>query len=271
MKVLVTGNKGLIGCYAEAALAAAGHSVTGFNLVSGDDVRDGAAVSMAAAGCDAIVHLAALLPVFPDSVELVSTNVIGTWNVLQAAKKHGINRIVYFSSVNALGIFLGDRKPDYLPVDDDHSCYPTSPYSVSKRLSEEMCRFHAEETNAVTVCLRPPRVVPPDEYGETTSQWKEDPQSEWVPYWEYGAFLDVRDAASAALAALTAPTSGYITALLCADDISSTRPSLEMAEKLLPGIPIRNVDRYREQPYRALVSSARAKDVLGWRPQYTWR
>jgi UDP-glucose 4-epimerase len=271
MRVLVTGNKGLIGPYVEAALTAAGHGVVGFDVATGDNIRNSAAVTAAATDCDAIVHLAALLPPDPDGSEIMATNVVGTWNVLQAAKGHGINRIVYFSSVNALGIFLGDRKPDYLPIDDRHYCYPTSPYSVSKRLGEEMCRFHTEETGAVTICLRPPLVVTPNAYREMTAQWEKDAPSEWLPFWEYGAFLDVRDAASAALTALTATASGHFTALLCAADIASAQPSLEMAEKLLPGVPIKRVDHYHEHPYGALVSTTTAADVLGWHPRYTWR
>lgn len=271
MRVLVTGNKGLIGPYVEAALSAVGHSIVGFDLVAGDNIRDSAAVTAAAADCDAIVHLAALLPQFPDGSEIIATNVVGTWNILQAAKIHEINRIVCFSSVNALGIFLGDRKPDYLPIDDRHYCYPTSPYSVSKMLGEEMCLLHTEETGAVTVCLRPPLVVSPDAYGDLTAQWERDAKSEWLPFWEYGAFLDVRDAASAALAALTAPESGHVAALLCAEDIASTQPSLEMARKLLPDVPIKSVDYYDKHPYGALVSTATARDVLGWRPQYMWQ
>lgn len=271
MRVLVTGNEGTIGRYVEAALCDAGHSVIGFDISTGDDVRDSDAVSRVAAGSEAIIHLAALLPHLAEPSELMNTNLLGTWNVLLAAKKHDIGRIVFFSSVNALGIFMGDRKPDYLPIDDYHGCYPRSAYSVSKRLAEEICRFHTEETGAVTVCLRPPHVFVPSEYGETREQWARDAESEWRPFWEYGAFLDVRDTASAALSALTFPRSGHSKMLLCADDIISTRPSMEMANKFLPDIHVKDTYKYYEDPYRPLVSADRAKEILRWQPIYRWR
>jgi nucleoside-diphosphate-sugar epimerase len=273
LRVLLTGSEGKIGRYVEVALIDAGHRVTGFDLRSGQDVRDGAAVSRAAAACDAIVHLAAILPPGDsgNSSELMGVNLLGTWNVLRAAREHEIGRIVFFSSVNALGIFMGNREPDYLPIDDFHPSYPRTPYSISKRLAEEMCRFHTEETGAVTVCLRPPLVVAPDEYQTTIARWEQDPGSEWQPFWEYGAFLDVRDAASAAVAALTRPRSGHITTLLCADDIAATRPSRDLVDQLLRDIPWKDTDEYAMERYRALVSTARAKEVLRWQPRHRWR
>jgi len=271
VRVLVTGNKGLIGRFVESVLGDAGHEVVGFDLRGGDDIRDNIAVSRAAGGCEAIVHLAALLPYGVDESDLVNVNLLGTWNILLAAKKHDIDRIVFFSSVNALGVFMGNRKPDYLPIDDEHRCYPRSSYSISKRLAEKMCRFHAEETGAVTVCLRPPWVLAPSDYQTIKARWKKDAESEWQPFWEYGAFLDVRDAASAAMAALALPESGYTAALLCADDILSMRPSIEMADMLLPGVPFKDTARYDIDPYCSLVTAARAKKLLHWQPVYRWR
>jgi UDP-glucose 4-epimerase len=272
MRVLVTGNRGLIGRYVETALCDAGHQVIGFDIRDGCDIRNCAAVSGAAAGCEAIVHLAAFLPPGNEknASEVMAVNLLGTWNVLLAAKEHRVGRVIYFSSVNALGIFMGDRKPDYLPIDDYHPCYPRSPYSVSKRLAEEMCRFHTEETGAVTVCLRPPLVLGPDDYHVLRNRWKEDPESEWLPFWEYGAFLDVRDAASAALAALTRPSSGHTSLLLCADDSMSSEPIEGMAGRLLPDVPYEAAKKGNVDPCHPLISTALAKKLLQWAPRHRW-
>ena len=113
MRVLVTGNRGLVGQYVEPELVAAGHAVVGFDVKDGDDVLDPEAVLRAAAGCDAVVHLAAILPpVGASDNELMAVNLLGTWHVLWAARQQRLRRVVYASSVNALGVFLGHRQPD---------------------------------------------------------------------------------------------------------------------------------------------------------------
>jgi nucleoside-diphosphate-sugar epimerase len=166
---------------------------------------------------------------------------------------------------------LGCRRPDYLPIDDVHPCYPRIPYSVSKRLGELMCQFLTEETGVVTVCLRLPRVFLPIDYEHTKSLWRQDAATEWTPFWEYGAFIDVRDVASAALAALSLPESGHVTTLLCANDIASSAPAHDMIKRILPGVPWTGGAEYDTEPYRALVDTSRAKEVLHWEPRYRWR
>jgi UDP-glucose 4-epimerase len=70
---------------------------------------------------------------------------------------------------------------------------------------------------------------------------------------------------------LTCPDPGHVTILLCADDIASDTPSREMADKVHPGIPWQGGPEYEADPYKALVTTRRAKEILGWQPQYSWR
>lgn len=271
MRVLVTGNQGFIGSYVEGELRAAGHTVVGFDVRSGDDIRDPDAVLGAVAGCDAVIHLAAQLPLEGfDPNELMATNMLGTWHVLAAARQRRVQRVVYFSSVNALGVFLGHRQPDFLPIDDTHPTYARHPYSLSKRLSEELCGAFTDETGIPTICLRLPKVLAPGQYAELWAQWAEDPESEWRPYWEYGAFLDVRDAATAARLALSCADPGHVTLLLNADDVAASAPSLEMVRRRLPAVEWRGGVAYNREPCRSLVSSGRARALLGWRPHHRW-
>jgi hypothetical protein len=88
-------------------------------------------------------------------------------------------------------------------------------------------------------------------------QRRAEPRSEWEPFWEYGAFVDVRDVATAVEQALTVPLAGHHRALLCAADISATAPGLELAVRLAPGVPITDPAPYRADPWRAygLLSS----------------
>ena len=113
MRVLVTGGTGYLGRAIVRAFDAAGHSVVVFargasrsglpgQLVDGD-VRDATAVERAAAGCDAISHSAALVSIWrPRSQDFDDVNVGGLRNVIAAAERHGIRRIVYTSSFLAL-------------------------------------------------------------------------------------------------------------------------------------------------------------------------
>jgi nucleoside-diphosphate-sugar epimerase len=273
MRVLVTGNHGLIGACLEANLRAEGHDVIGFDLAAGNDIRDIEQVRAAAQGCQAIVHLAALLGRPGDTpADIMAVNLLGTWNALTAARETDAKRVVYYSSVNALGVFMGQRPPDYLPIDDAHPCYPCSPYGISKRLAEEMCRDFTRSTGVSTLCLRPPGVFNDDIYRRVREAREADPASEWQPIWEYGAFLDVRDAADAGRCALTAPASGHVTVLLCADDISSAKhTSRELAQRIHPEVTWRGGTAYEDEPYKALIDTRRAREILGWTPQHRWR
>jgi UDP-glucose 4-epimerase len=272
MQVLVTGSRGRIGSVIVEQLQEAGHSVVEFDRVLGNDMRDGAAVRAAAQGCDAIIHLASLLGSPKDDPdETMSVGLQGTWHVLMAAKETGAKRVVSFSSVNALGIFMGQHAPDYFPIDDDHPPRPRSTYGMMKRLGEQMCEYFTFNTGITTICLRPPGVTLPDWYARARKRWEESPTSEWMPSWEYGAFCDVRDVASAAVLGLTCPDPGHVTLLLCADDIASDTPSREMAAKVHPEVPWRGGAEYEANPFKALVNNRKAKQVLGWQPKYTWR
>ena len=140
-----------------------GHEVAPFDLGDGSDVCDEAAVARAVTGVEAVVHLAALNEDTP-ATQIMATNVGGTWNVLSAAADQDIDRVVFASSVNSLGVFRGRRPPDYFPIDDDHPTYATSAYGVSKQLGEELCAMVSRTTGMTTICLRMPWVLVPGNY-----------------------------------------------------------------------------------------------------------
>ena len=85
----------------------------------------------------------------------------------------------------------------------------------------------------------------------------------------------VRDAAGAALAALTCPDPGHVRLLLCADDtaddIAPTIPGRELAARLLPEVPWHGDASWDRDPWRALLDTRPAQRVLGWRPRQRWR
>lgn len=273
MQVLVTGSQGRIGRYVQAQLEEAGHTVVGFDRAAGDEIRDPAAVRAAAQSCDAVIHLAAMLgDPKDDPNDTMHVNLQGTWHVLTAAEALNIRRIVSFSSVNAMGIFIGESVPDFFPIDESHPCRPGRPYALSKFLGEEMCRLFTRRTGITTICLRPPWVCFPENYAAIPQEWAENPESEWSPIWEYGAFCDVRDVAAAALLGLSCPDPGYAHLLLCADDVmTSGLNSRELAAQIHPEVEWRGGEEYEREPFRALVDNSRAKAVLGWQPRYRWQ
>ena len=273
MKVLVTGNQGMIGSVIQATLKTEGFEVIGFDLANGDDIRNLDSVRDAVSGCDFIVHLAALLGYSDETAEdIMDTNLLGTWHVLLAAAEARVKRIIFFSSVDVLGIFKGERTPDYLPLDDNHPCYPKTTYGISKYLAEEMCRLFTNSSGISTICFRPPGVFDEEVYEYIRSRRQAEPEFEWKPFWEYGAFIDVRDLANATICALKCPDLGHVALLLCADDISSAqKTSRELASSLLPGVSWRGGLEFDRAPYKALIDTTQARQILGWIPRYHWR
>ena len=269
MRVLVTGSSGRIGSAVVQRLLAEGDDIVNFDLTGGCDVLDGPALSAAAVGSDAIVHATGGGEHAGGALTL-TLNVTGNWNVLDAARQAGIRRVVTFSSVNALGIFRGEGVPDYLPIDDEHPAYPSTSYGIAKRLVEELCRCFTLSTGISTVCFRPPAVLGPELRARMVAAQAADPAAEWTPFWEYGAFLDVRDAAGAVFAALRCRDPGHVTALICADDVTSSVPARQLAGRLLPDVPWRRPE-LTDDPWQSLVRCDRARERLGWSPAHRWR
>jgi UDP-glucose 4-epimerase len=271
VRVLVTGDRGSVGVPVADLLRRRGYEVVGFDLVDRADVLDLAAVRRAAQGCAAIVHLAALPHDTAGRPEqIMAVNVLGTWHVLLAAEQAAATRVICFSSAQVFGIAEGERLPEYFPVDDAHPRRAMRPYGLSKRLSEDLCQGFTARTGIATVSLRPVAVWDERQYLRTGSRWRAHPPSEWEPFWEYGAFVDVRDVAVAVHQALTVPVGGHHRVLLCAAEIAATAPSLELAARLAPGVPVTDLGRYRADPWAALVDCSAAATILGWRAAYRW-
>ncbi|MEE8556790.1 MAG: NAD(P)-dependent oxidoreductase, partial [Myxococcota bacterium] len=247
--------------------------VVGYDLRDSRDILDVPTLREAARGCDAIVHAAALLGLPEESPEqIMAVNLQGTWNVLSAGAEFRVRRILFLSSVGALGVFKGERPPDYLPLDDAHPCYPTTPYAISKRLAEEMCRFMSESRRLSVVCLRPPGVWARDTYAMIESERAKRPEFEWDPFWEYGAFIDLRDLSRACLGALTCDMEGFQCVLVSSSDITTSgRTSRELVQLVNPAVEWRGGAEYEDEPYRALLDIEPARKLLDWSPEHTWQ
>jgi UDP-glucose 4-epimerase len=272
MRVFLSGNKGRIGSVVQRQLEADGHEVVGYDIAEGHDIQDAEAVEKAMAGCDGVAHLAMMMGRQHAPENVFASGTVGTWNVLQAAERCGVGRIVSYSSVNAMGIFLGEGTPDFLPLDESHPCRPGRPYGISKYLGEQECRLFTQRTGVPTVCIRPPAVWNDEAIEKMKEVRRQNPEFEWTPFWEYGCFVHVEDLARATLLGLTCPDPGHIAALVIADDVSSAElNSRQLVEKLLPQVEWRGGVAYEQDPFKSLADCSLAKKALGWEPRYRWR
>jgi UDP-glucose 4-epimerase len=265
--VLLTGHRGRLGPLIIETLGRAGHEVRGFDLADGGDVRDAKAVAEAARGVQLIVHAAGLADDRDGSpADIMSINVLGTWNVLLGAEANQIPRVVYFSSGKSLGML--ERDPDYLPMDDDHRGLPTRPYGLSKWLSEEMCAAFTRRTGIDTICLRPVAVFDAEGY-EGIVQSSPRPATPGTA-WHMGVHIDVRDVAEATLRAVETTFRGHARLLLCASDIADQRPTLQLVAERLPHVEWRGGREFSDEPFRSLIDCSGAQAILGFRPRYRW-
>jgi UDP-glucose 4-epimerase len=269
--ILVTGSRGKIGRYVKKALEEEGFSVREFDLALGLDVRSSRDVQLSMPQIDVIVHLAAIpRDGLASEEEIMSTNVFGTWTLLEAAKRFRVRRIIHASSVNAIGVFMGQSDPRYLPIDSKYRAHPLTPYSRSKRLAETSCRVFTEATAIPTVSLRIPRVLWESDYDLLRREWAARPESEWIPFWEYGIFIDVRDVASAVCAAVKAGVGGHHELFIAAEDSATSAPVMEMLDRLAPGIAWRGGVEYERNPSKSLLYCGAAKRLLSWTPTHRW-
>jgi nucleoside-diphosphate-sugar epimerase len=117
----------------------------------------------------------------------------------------------------------------------------------------------------------------PPEFGQRqptsdSARRAERPTYEWQPYWEYGAFIDVRDLANATLHALTCELSGYSRFLIASSDITTSgKTSRELAHFVHPNIEWRGGEEYETEPFRSLLVTRPVEQLLGWTPEYTWQ
>jgi len=166
MKALITGGAGFIGSNIAALLLERGHEVTVLdNLMSGyeenltglsvsfvrGDVRDAEALKTVTSGVDVIFHLAASVGnkrSIDNPVLDAQINVLGTLNVLEAARASRVRKVVFSSSA---GIF-GELKT--MPIREDHPVEPDTPYGANKLAAEKLCLAYAKLYQMECICLR---------------------------------------------------------------------------------------------------------------------
>src|SRR5260221_9384288 len=183
-RVLVTGGSGKVGKWVIDDLLAHGYLVTNADRQKADnvqtidvDLRDMGHTYAAMAGVDAIVHLAAIPSPQGHPPEVVfQTNVMSTFNVLQAASTLGIRKVVIASSLSALGLAYSFRPVDlrYFPIDEAHPLLAQDAYGLSKIAGEELAiGFSRRDPTLSVTSLRFTLIVTPDEVETAIPKFRE--------------------------------------------------------------------------------------------------
>ena len=289
--VLITGAAGLLGGYVTRELAAFAE-VSGLDLAPDASgitctqgaIEDAAVVAKAMAGQDAVVHIAARPNIWSGSgSEIIHTNVTGTWNVLEAAERAGVKRVILTSSDSVLGYTVREGAmipPMYLPVDAAHPLRPTDAYALSKKLCEEMGRSFVDRGKLEVVVLRPVYVLYPEFECEVRAR-AADPKgytgpvaggrqpAGGGPMWHY---VDPRDLARAYRLALQAEQPGFGPYLICGRHTLAPEPTVERFTALTGRYPeLKQPKAYSDNPFAPLYDLTEAEENLGFAAEYDMR
>lgn len=283
MRVVVTGGAGKLGRWVVAELAAErpgapAHDVLVFDRVGGPpagnvrclpgDIQDLGQVYGALAGADAVIHLAAVPThsVAPNEV-IFRTNVIGTFNVHEAAWRLGIRRVLTASSEAVLGWAPGswerEHVPEYLPIDESHPVGPQDPYGLSKLACEAIARSYTAKCGMETVLFRPPWIVSPEELEALAETGGVTPTRFGLYH-----YIEARDLAEACRLGIERPLAGCNVMYVGSGESTVSEPLSRLYPKLMPAIG----DKAEMLTgSRASVSIEHARQQLGWTPKRSWR
>jgi len=287
-RALVTGGAGFIGSHVVDAFVEAGLDVSSIdNISTGSranlnpaarlyevDIRDGAEVDrvFAAERPEVVSHQAAQASVngsMADPPRDASINVLGSLNVLEAARKYGVRKVIYAATGGAA---VGE--PKYLPVDEDHPVEPLSPYGASKHAVEHYVALYHQTFGLDTTILRYTNIYGP----------RQDPRGEAGVVAIFAGlmltggrpmvngtgeqerdYVYVGDVARANLLALTRG-SGRMFNIGTGVGTSVNQIFDLLAELTGYGVPRQHGPALSGEVFRIYVTNERARDELGWQP-----
>lgn len=292
MRIVVTGGSGRLGRSLAADLAGAGHEIVSIDRATTDaldhpgitqvllDLGDADATfsALAAAGADAVIHLAAIAVPFSAAEDVIlRTNAGLAHSVLGGAVRAGIPRIVAASSPTVVG-YGAPRgwTPERLPLAEDSPTAPWHAYALSKLLVEQtvdMLRRQAGDRIRFA-SFRPCYVIAPEEWagaptqqGHTVRERLDDPALSAPALFNYVDARDVATFVDTLLAALDDIPNGELF-FVGADDALARRPLSELLPRFHPGTERAAAALTGDTP---AFSSAKAARLLGWRPARSWR
>jgi len=282
MKVLVTGSRGKVGRAAVQALVDRGHDVLGVDLVrpvfdagvvvpgryQQADLTDAGSAYSVVAGVDAVVHVAAIPQPTGNPPHVVfQTNLMSTFNLIEAAVRFGVSRFVNVSSESIVGNFFPERPflPDYVPMDENHPLLPQDPYALSKAFGEQLMDAAVRRSDIRAISIRPSTVHNEDNYESNLGKQVRDAANISGNFWSY---IDVYDLADALVLATESDLPGHEVFYIASPDNAGGHDFAKVLKQFYGDqVELRELDRVDASG----ISTAKARRMLGWNPTRSWR
>jgi nucleoside-diphosphate-sugar epimerase len=276
MKVVVTGSRGRRGRHIVSALLEAGHEVTGVDTAppAGDisrhvtaDLTDLGAATEVVEGAEAVVHAAAIpRPTGRTARDVFSTNVAATFNVVEAAVRARVPKLVYASSYSITGFPFNVTPvvPAWFPVDSGWPAAPQDAYALSKWLGEEIIAAAVRRSGLAALSLRMPWIQTPDTFGRDVVPRRGDAAVAARNLWSY---LDGRDAGEAFRAAIATSFDGHHRLFISAADTFMIEDTEPLVRAAYPETPLKRPLAGVE----SVFDLGEARSLLGFVPRYSWR
>ncbi|GHA29633.1 UDP-glucose 4-epimerase [Devosia pacifica] len=280
-RVLVTGGSGKLGRAVLKDLVAHGYDVVNLDQSLPPeavcptvrvDLTDFGEVSSAILGAvnerggkfDAVAHLAAIpAPGQFANPRTFANNVPTSYNVFESCRMAGIKNVVFASSETVLGLPF-DTPPPYVPVDEEYFPRPESTYSLGKLLDETMaaqyCRWDPELR---MIGLRFSNVMYPEDYAKFPS-FDDDAK---LRKWNLWGYIDARDGAQAVRRSIEADFTGFEPFIIANADTVMSRSNTSLLAEVFPDVEQKD----NISANGTLLSIEKAKRMLGYWPQYSWR
>ncbi len=215
---------------------------------------------------DAVVHFAAIPRILaePDN-KTYAANVMSTYNVIEAACKLGVKKIIIASSETTYGVCFAEGDKDYkkFPLEEDYEIDPMDSYGLSKLVNEQTARAFAARFQHDIYALRIGNVIEPHEYDRFPSFIK-DPPSRKRNAWSY---IDARDLGEIVHLCLQKNGLGFQIFNAVNDTTTVNMPTEEFLKTYAPKTPITRPMVGQEAP----LSNRKIREVLGFKEQHNWR
>jgi nucleoside-diphosphate-sugar epimerase len=215
---------------------------------------------------DAVVHFAAIPRVMiePDNVTFAA-NVISTYNVVEAAMKLGVRKVIVASSETTYGVCFAEGDKDFhsFPLEEDYDSDPQDSYGLSKVCNEKTARAFAMRYGADIYALRIGNVIEPHEYGPF-AHYAAHPMTRKRNAWSY---IDARDLGEIVHLCLEKDGLGFQVFNATNDTATLNTPTADFLKQHFPNTPITRPLGEREAP----LSNRKAREMLGFREAHDWR